>query len=167
MNCVQETRVARLVAIWMGAIVAAMTVIASQDSNIPIFQIGPNEKLIIFGIVINTTAKYVAVISFCFLNSGIRTLNHNILQPYIINVIQDKENKTAITYKQSYELSFVYTIYNWFDFFMYMNILMSQIDMLFIEITADLMITFVLTTDYVKSKSKIGVGEKEPLLRYV
>jgi hypothetical protein len=167
MKCVQETRVARLVALWMGAIVAAMSIIASQDTNIPIFQIGPNEKLIIFGIVINTTAKYVAVISFCFLNSGIRTLNHNILQPYIINVIQDKENKTAITYKQSYELSFVYTIYNWFDFFMYMNILMSQIDMLFIEIAADLIITFVLTTDYVKSKSIIGIGEKEPLLRYV
>ncbi len=98
MNCVQETRVARLVAVWMGAIIAAMSIIASQDSNIPIFQIGPNEHLLIFGIVIDTAAKYITVVSFCFLNSGIRTLNHNILQPYIINVIQDKENKTAITY---------------------------------------------------------------------
>jgi hypothetical protein len=167
MNCVQETRVARLVALWMGAIVAAMSVIASQDANIPIFQIGPNENLLIFGIVIDTAAKYVAVISFCFLNSGIRTLNHNILQPYIINVIQDKENTTQITYKRSYELSFVYTIYNWFDFFMYMNILMSQIDMLIVEITADLIITFFLTTDYVKSKNKIRNVEKDPLLRYV
>ena len=167
MNCVQETRVARLVALWMGGIIAAMSIIASQDSNIPIFHIGPNENLLIFGIVIDTTAKYVAVISFCFLNSGIRTMNHNILQPYIINVIQDKENKTPITYKQSYELSFANTMYNWFDFFMYMNILMSQIDMLIVEITADLIITFVLTTDYVKNKSRIGVGEKEPLLRYV
>jgi hypothetical protein len=164
MNCVQETRVARLVALWMGAIVAAMSVIASHDTNIQIFRIGPNETLIIFGIVIDTAGKYIAVIAFCFLNSGIRTLNHNILQPYIINVIQDKENPTQITYKKSYELSFVYTIYNWFDFFMYMNILMSQIDMLMVEITADLIITFVLTTDYVKSKNKITIDEKEPLL---
>jgi hypothetical protein len=163
MNCLQETRVARLVALWMGVIVTAMSVVASP--NLPIFQIGPNEKLIIFGIVIDTIEKYISVISFCFLNSVIRTLNHNILQPYIINVIQDKENKTPITYKQSYELSFVYTVYNWFDFFMYMNILMSQIDMLFIEITADLMITFVLTTSYVKNKVK--TGENVPLLRYV
>ena len=158
-----ETRVARLVAIWMGVVVAAMSCIASQDADIPIFQIGPNEHLIIFGVVIDTATKYLAVVSFCFVNSGIRTLNHNILQPYIINVIQDKENKTPITYKRSYELSFVYTIYNWFDFFMYMNILMSQIDMLFIEITADLIITFVLTTDYVKNKTVIE--ERQPLLQ--
>ena len=139
-----------------------MSCIASQDADIPIFQIGPNENLIIFGVVIDTATKYLAMVSFCFVNSGIRTLNHNILQPFIINVIQDKENKMAITYKQSYELSFVYTIYNWFDFFMYMNILMSQIDMLFIEITADLIITFVLTTDYVKNKTVIE--ERRPLL---
>ena len=31
-------------------------------------------------------------------------------------------------------------------FFMYMNILMSQVDMLFIEIIADLIMTFGLTT---------------------
>lgn len=83
-----------------------------------------------------------------------RTLNHNIVQPWIINVIQDKSNTTQIKYNSSYELSFVYTIFNWFDFFMYMNILMSQIDMLFVEIFADLIITFILTTHYVNSKAK-------------
>ena len=81
-------------------------------------------------------------------------MNHNILQPWIINVIQDKTNPTHITYSQSYELSFVYTIYNWFDFFLYMNILLSQIDMLLVEVFADLIVTFFLTTDYVRSKPK-------------
>jgi hypothetical protein len=79
-------------------------------------------------------------------------MNNNILKPWIINVIQDKTNSTRITYTQSYELSFVNTIYNWFDFFLYMNILLSQIDMLLVEIIADLIITFFLTTDYVRSK---------------
>lgn len=36
---------------------------------------------------------------------------------------------------------------------MYMNILMSQVDMLFIEILADLIMTFGLTTYYVRSKN--------------
>lgn len=81
-------------------------------------------------------------------------MNHNILQPWIINVIQDKTNPTHIAYSQSYELSFVYTIYNWFDFFLYMNILLSQIDMLLVEVFADLIVTFFLTTDYVRSKPK-------------
>ncbi len=44
---------------------------------------------------------------------------------------------------------------------------MSQIDMLIVEITADLIITFVLTTDYAKSKNRNNIGEKEPFLRYV
>jgi hypothetical protein len=156
----KETCVARLVAIWMCAIIAAISYVASQDASIPIFKIGPNKTLIIFGVVIDTTTKYIAVISFCFLNSGIRTLNHNILQPYIINVIQDKENKTPITYKQSYELSFVYTIYNWFDFFMYMNILMSQIDMLLIEISADIIMTTLLTGYYIKVNKNTNYRER-------
>ena len=147
-----EICVSKLITVWIGIIVAITSVIASQDNTIAIFQIGPNEQLIIFGIVIDSLAKYTAVVAFCFLNSGIRTLNHNILQPYIINVIQDTSNTTAITYQKSYALSFVYTIYNWLDFFMYMNILMSQIDMLFVEIAADLIINFVLTTNYVKMK---------------
>jgi hypothetical protein len=149
MDCVQETRVARVIAVWMGVIIGLLGGIATDS---PIFRFGPNDTLRIFNIAIDTNARYVAIVSFCFVNSGIRTLNHNILQPWIINVIQDKSNATPITYNQSYELSFVYTIYNWFDFFMYMNILMSQIDMLFVEIFADLIITFLLTTHYVKSK---------------
>ncbi len=153
MNFTTETRVSRLISIWIGIIVLFMGVLVSNDRNIPIFQIGPNENLHIFSIAIDTGEKYIAVVSFCFINSGIRTLNHNILQPFIINTIQDKSNKTQITYHQSYELSFIYTIYNWFDFFMYMNILMSQVDMLFIEILADLIMTFGLTTYYVKSKN--------------
>jgi hypothetical protein len=146
-----KSQIARLIAIWMCAIIGLLGIIASDN---PIFRIGPNETLQIFNIAINTNSRYIAVVSFCFVNSGIRTLNHNILQPWIINVIQDKTNTTPISYNQSYELSFVYTIYNWFDFFMYMNILMSQIDMLFVEILADLIITFFLTTHYVKSKIK-------------
>jgi cysteine desulfurase len=54
---------------------------------------------------------------------------------------------------KAYILSFISVTYNWFDFFMYMNILMSQIDMLFIEISADLMMTFFLTTYYIRLKS--------------
>jgi hypothetical protein len=155
MNFKTETIVARVIALWIGSIIFFMSILVSNDRNIPIFQIGPNENLHIFSISIDTTAKYITVVSFCFVNSGVRTLNHNILQPWIINTVQDKSNKTLVTYRQSYELSFIYTIYNWFDFFMYMNILMSQIDMLFIEIFADLIMTFFLTTYYVKSKTEI------------
>jgi hypothetical protein len=149
MDCAQEIRVARLITLWMASIVAVMGFVASDN---PIFQFGPNENLYILNVAIDTPAKYAVVVTVCFVNSGIRTMNHNILQPWIINVIQDKTNATRISYSQSYELSFVYTIYNWFDFFLYMNILLSQIDMLLVEVIADLIVTFFLTTDYVRSK---------------
>jgi hypothetical protein len=150
MNCTQEIRVARLIALWMASIIAVMGFVVSDN---PIFRLGPNENLQILNIAIDTPAKYTAIVSVCFANSCIRTLNHNILHPWIINTIQDKTSVVRITYHQSYELSFVYTIYNWFDFFLYMNILMSQIDMLLIEIIADLIVTFVLTTNYIRNRN--------------
>lgn len=149
MNCAQEIRVARLITLWMASVVLMMGFVVSDN---PIFQLGPNKNLHILNIAIDTPAKYAAIVSVCFVNSCIRTMNRNILHPWIINVIQDKTNATSTTYAQSYELSFVNTIYNWFDFFLYMNILLSQIDMLLVEIIADLIITFFLTTDYVRSK---------------
>ena len=149
MNCAQEIRVARIITLWMASIVAIMGFVASDN---PIFQFGPNENLYILNVAIDTPTKYAVIVSVCFVNSGIRTMNNNILKPGIINVIQDKTNSTRITYTQSYELSFVNTIYNWFDFFLYMNILLSQIDMLLVEVIADLIVTFFLTTDYVRSK---------------
>ena len=149
MNCAQEIRVARIITLWMASIVAIMGFVASDN---PIFQFGPNENLYILNVAIDTPTKYAVIVSVCFVNSGIRTMNNNILKPWIINVIQDKTNSTRITYTQSYELSFVNTIYNWFDFFLYMNILLSQIDMLLVEVIADLIVTFFLTTDYVRSK---------------
>ena len=49
-----EIYVSKLITIWIGIIVAITSVIASQDNTIAIFQIGPNEQLIIFGIVIDS-----------------------------------------------------------------------------------------------------------------
>jgi hypothetical protein len=123
------------------------------DINSNIFAIGPNPDLYILGICIDTFPKYGVVVSFCFVNSVIRTVNINVLHSWIINEIQDTQNKNKIENDKAYLLSFVSVTYNWFDFFMYMNILMSQIDMLFIEISADLMMTFFLTNYYIRLKS--------------
>jgi len=43
-------------------------------------------------------------------------------------------------------------IYNWFDFFMYMNILLSQIDMLLVEVFSDLIVNYFLTKYYLSLK---------------
>jgi hypothetical protein len=150
-----EIIISRVISVWIFTIVTFLFVYITTNTNkeaITLFQIGPNSELFILHIAIDTTAKYITVVTFCFVNSIFRSLNHNILQPWIINEIQDvsKNNITNIGF--CYELSCNSAIYNWFDFFMYMHILMSQIDLLFVEIVADVIITGVMTKYYIDKK---------------
>jgi len=144
-----EIITSRLISIW---IIGIMTFLFFNTDK-HTFPIGPNTELYILYIQIDTSAKYMTVVSFCFCNSIFRSLNHNILQPMIINTIQDINNKTIIMSNHlSYEISCISTIYNWFDFFMYMHILMSQIDLLFVEVSADIIMTIIITKYYLDRK---------------
>ena len=119
------------------------------------FQVGPNNKLFILGVCINTQSKYLIVVSFCFVNTGLRGLNNNIIHPWVLNVVQDEKNMVVVNRLTAYELTLISTIYTWFDFFMYMNILMAQIDLFFIEVFADLIITTITTRYYLNKPKQI------------
>ena len=168
-----EKITSRIIFLW---IMLISSFIVSKSREISIFRFGPNQDLIILDVCIDTSYKYTIVVGFCFTNSVIRALNHNILQSWIINTIQDKQNNTRINPLQAYEVSITSVIYNWFDFFMYMNILMSQIDMLLIEISADIIMTTLLTGYYIKVNKKnmrdeyvnidMQGSENKPLIKY-
>jgi len=168
-----EKITSRVIFLW---IMLISSFIVSKSREISIFRFGPNQDLIILDVCIDTGYKYTIVVVFCFTNSVIRALNHNILQSWIINTIQDKQNKKRINPLQAYEVSITSVIYNWFDFFMYMNILMSQIDMLLIEISADIIMTTLLTGYYIKVNKKnardeyvnidLQGSETQPLIKY-
>jgi len=144
-----EIITSRIISIWMVAMISILFLTTSKNT----FKIGPNPDLFILFIPINTTYKYSMVVSFCFCNSILRSLNHNILQSYIINSIQDiQDNLSIIPSIKAYEISCVSTIYNWFDFFMYMHILMSQIDLLLVEVSADIIMTIIITNYYLDKK---------------
>ena len=141
-----EIITSRIISVWIISIMTFLFFYTDKHT----FPIGPNAELYILHIQIDTPVKYITVVSFCFCNSVFRSLHHNILQPMIINTIQDIQcNFKPI---HSYEISCVYTIYNWFDFFMYMHILMSQIDLLFVEVSADLIMTIIITKYYLDRK---------------
>jgi hypothetical protein len=144
-----EIIISRIISFWIIGIMSFLFFYTDKDT----FPIGPNPELYILHIQIDTNVKYISVVSFCFCNSVFRSLNHNILQPMIINTIQDITNKTTIMSNSlSYEISCISTIYNWFDFFMYMHILMSQIDLLFVEVSADIIMTIIITKYYLDRK---------------
>ena len=144
-----EIITSRIISIWMLTMISLLFLISAKNT----FQIGPNPDLYILHIPIDTPSKYIAVVSFCFYNSVFRSLHHNILQSYIINSIQDIQNTLPILYaSKCYEISCVSTMYTWFDFFMYMHILMSQIDLLLVEVSADIIMTIIITKHYIDKK---------------
>lgn len=150
---VVEIITSRIIFIWMCTIIIFIFLyITSNKGTVTLFKIGPNSELFILHIAIDTTAKYITVVSFCFVNSIFRSLNHNILQPFIINEIQDVSKNNITNFGFCYELSCNSAIYVWFDFFMYMNILMSQIDLLLVEVIADVIITVIITKYYLNKK---------------
>ena len=75
------------------------------------FRIGPNPELVIFSICIDSSFSYFVVVSFCFCNSIVRTIHHNIIQPWIVNEIQDTNNRNEIDAAFCYEISIISTIY--------------------------------------------------------
>jgi hypothetical protein len=149
--------VSKIISLWM--IIVTITIVYlskyASDEQKQIYNFGPNKNLIILGFVINTREKYILVISYCFINSIFRTLYNSILHVWLINNIQDESKiKHPNINLFAYEITIVTTIYNWFDWFIYINILLSQIDMVIIEIISDLFVSLATTRYYIRTTIK-------------
>ena len=116
----------------------------------PFYNIGPNSFLVILGFNINNYRKYSLIVGYCFINSIFRSLFHNILIPWVTNSIQDiTKPKPKSIHMFAYESAFIITIYTWFDWFLYYNILVSQVDLLIVEITMDIIMACIITKYYI------------------
>lgn len=126
--------------------------ILHNETNIvnPFYNIGPNTFLVILGFNINNYRKYSLIVGYCFINSIFRSLFHNILIPWVTNSIQDiTKPKPKSIHMFAYESAFIITIYTWFDWFLYYNILVSQVDLLIVEITMDIIMACIITKYYI------------------
>jgi hypothetical protein len=150
-----ENTISYLIIGWMTFSIGCIGYVISGGTNSHMFAIGPNENFYILGIGIDTLPKYWLVVSFCFINSGMRAFNLNVLHSWIINEIQDVNNISYINPKKAYAISNIALVFYWYDFFMYMNILFSQIDMLVVEVVSDLIATYILTRHYLSLKSSV------------
>jgi len=145
-----QSKISKVICFWILCISIALSVLIINQGlqGINIYRFGPNPDLYILGFCINTYEKYISVAVFCFINSGMRTLNNEILKPWITNQVQDVSKPVNVLKINAYEITCVSCLYIWFDFFMYMNILLAQIDMMLIEVGTDLITTTILTTYY-------------------
>lgn len=158
-----EKILSRAIILWIFVVGVLLGYIISEQQN-NLFKFGPSNTLYILGVCIDSVEKYIVVVIFCCINSGIRTANHNILQSWIINTIQDPKINISVNKNLSYEVTITSAIYNWFDFFMYMNIIMSQIDMLIIEVAADIVTVVIVTSYYLDIKQKNEINTDVILL---
>jgi hypothetical protein len=72
------------------------------------------------------------------------------LTPWVTNSVQDiTKVKPKNMHMFAYESAFVITMYTWFDWFLYYNILASQMDLFVIEISMDIIMAVTITYYYV------------------
>jgi hypothetical protein len=147
----KEEHVARIVFVWIIVIGINLIYFSKNDNNKSTFyNIGPSNNLIVLNIVIDTPIKYMFIILYSIINNIIRNLNNTILRPWITHNIQDntteaKIRKKTLSYINAYEINTVYTIYQWFDFLIYIHLLLSQIDLFLIEACSDVFIVAIIT----------------------
>ena len=152
--------------IWISFIFSSLFFIIlfnNEDAtNSSFYNTGPSNKLIIIGIVINTKTKYSCLVLFCSVNSCFRTLSHNFLTPWLINNVQDnKARKEYLNNITVYSASIINVIYTWVDWLLYMNILLSQIDLFFCEVLSDIIVTCICNNYYLQQKQYLSIDNED------
>lgn len=149
-----ELTIGRIMFGWIVIINFSLICMAKTKNDSTIFKIGPSDTLVVLENPIDDYFKYTIVVLFCLVNSAFRTLNSNMLHSWVINNVQDTEKEIYVSSAHAFEISFITTLYTWFDFFMYMNILMAQIDLFAIEVVVDLMMVSLVTKYYLCKNKK-------------
>lgn len=141
-------------AAWMACVLLGLTLFLSiHPLASSYFRWGPHSDFKVFGISIDTSLKYTCLSFYCWINSGFRALHHNVIQPWILHSIQSsKEKVESISF--AYTITVLSTSYFWLDWFMYMNLLLSQVDMMLYEFTADVCIAMITTRYYILHQHK-------------
>jgi len=159
--------VSRIVSAWMGMIAVLMACIAKGegDDRSKFYRFGPQPDLVILGYAIDTPAKYAWIIVYALLNTTVRNMNHNIITPWITLNVQDMSPeacaaKKRLNVRHVYELSIVSTLYSWFDWLIYINMLLAQVDMMIIEMGTDVLAMMVITYGYMNVNVDQDVNER-------
>lgn len=126
-----------------------LTFLPDQGST-KFFSFGPRDDLVILDLRINTAWRYSVVIMYTVLSTLARTVLQEIVSPWLIQQVQNDKPKDAYTRRYAQEVVFGEVIYRWFDWFMYMHILMAQVDMMIVELIGNLIAVYYTTRMYLK-----------------
>lgn len=152
-----EVVTARCVTAWMCIVIVILSAFVHYTSTTSsrFFRTGPHSDFIFFNMAIDNYAKYSCLALYSCINSIVRTLHKNVLQSFMYNNVLNKSTPLCSKTKTRHtvEIASIATLYMWFDWFIYMNLTLSQVDMMVIEIVFDTMTSIATTFIYVRLKS--------------
>ena len=125
----------------------------SGDSETKFFTFGPRDELVILDIKINTPWRYSVVVIYTIISTIARTVLQEVVSPWLIQSVQNDKPKDEYTQRYAQEVAIGEVIYRWFDWFMYMNILLAQVDMMLIVLVGNLLAVMYSTRVYMKKIS--------------
>jgi hypothetical protein len=131
--------------------------VSSDTSSTKFFRFGPSEDLVILDIKISTGWRYTVVIGYTIVSTVARTVLQEIVSPWLIQTVQNDKPKDAYAQRYAQEIAFGEVLYRWFDWFMYMHILMAQIDMMIVELIGNIVAVAYTTRMYMKPKDPEAV----------
>jgi len=134
--------------IFLGIAVASYSNVTSTK----FFTIGPREDLVILDVQINTYVRYLIVIIYTIISTIARTVLQEVISPWLIQTVQNDKPKDDYAQKHAQEVAIGEVIYRWFDWFMYMHILLAQVDMMIVELAGNLVVVIYTTKMYMKPK---------------
>jgi hypothetical protein len=147
--------ISRLIGLWILS-VGSLVMFFSKNN----FVWGPNDSLEIMGFHIDTWSKYMVVICYVIVNTIVRSVDKNVLQPYLLLHVQNDSyeamiSKPLLNKFHMYQLTFVNAVYTWFDWYLYMQILLTQWDFVLIECIADTSISIFITYNYLSENTNV------------
>ena len=162
--------VTRITTGWMTIITILMTIISMKSTgNTSFYRFGPQSDLVILGFTIDTPGKYALVVLYALINTAIRSMNHNIITPWIMLNVQNTnqsvmQSRINNNNRDQYEICIFNTMYTWFDWLIYIHMLLAQVDMVLIEMLTDVVATCIVTRWYIKTKKENIVYSNEESL---
>lgn len=145
---------------WIGFIILCMFIVLIQQvgqvkEHSKFFHIGPGNDLYLFGVAINNWLKYMIVVFYTMISTGVRTLQQEIIMPWIIQNVQNTKQKESYTLQYGYFIVITDVIFRWVDWIMYLNILLTQIDFLLIEMIGNIGLAMYTTKVYLQPEVSI------------
>jgi hypothetical protein len=151
---------------WTVAVLISLVVLLNKGTAFKDFyQFGPSSNLVILGLVVDNYILYAGIVFYSFFNTVIRNMNNQVVCAWITLVVHDTTiSKDDIPQAYIYEITLVSCIYAYIDWFIYLNLVFSQLDIVLIEFAGELFITFMVTKMYLETSAPSSSIE-EPVER--